>query len=83
MMSDYNPTAYLVRVLNKTSGYGDYLTLKHVLLQAQQDAAIQVGEYWISRRGEDYWIEHESGEGMQVFRVNFEKLISDFYKQEF
>ena len=63
--------------------YGDYLTLKHELLQAQQDAAIQVGEYWISRRGEEYWIEHESGEGMQVFRVNFEKLISDFYKQEF
>lgn len=45
---------------------------------------ISVGEYTITHDSDgDYWIEHKSGEGMQVFKVNFEKLISDYYKSEF
>ncbi len=48
------------------------------------DELLHVGEYLITRLDSgDYWIEHESGEGMQVFRLNFEKLIADYYKSEF
>ncbi len=44
---------------------------------------LDVGKYIITRYYEDYWIENESGEGMQVFKHNFEKLIDDYYKSEF
>lgn len=45
---------------------------------------LYVGPYRITQFGEDdFWIEHESGEGMQVFKVNFERLIDEFYKAEF
>jgi len=46
---------------------------------------LYVGEYRITLFGDngDFWIEHESGEGMQVFKVNFERLIDEFYKAEF
>lgn len=45
---------------------------------------IVVGDYTISRYGdEDYWIERSSGEGMQVFKLNLEKLIADYYASEF
>ena len=46
-----------------------------------------VGIYTISNYpvGEqcDYWIENSSGEGMQVFKVNFEKCIDELFKSEF
>ncbi len=50
-----------------------------------EDELLIVGEYEIRRfnGGEDYWIEHESGEGMQVFCKNFEKIIEDYFKSEF
>ena len=45
---------------------------------------IIVGQYTITKyKNGDFWISHESGEGMQVFRINFEKLIDEFYKAEF
>lgn len=46
-----------------------------------RDEGLIVGKYTITHdRDGDYWIEHESGEGMQVFKVNFETLIDEFYK---
>jgi hypothetical protein len=37
---------------------------------------LSVGDYWISRmESGDYWIGKENGEGMQVFREDFERLI--------
>ena len=43
-----------------------------------------VGEYTITRFNNDsYWIEHEFGEGMQVFEHNLIHLIDKFYKEEF
>lgn len=46
---------------------------------------LYVGDYRITHFGEDgdFWIGHKSGEGMQVFRVAFERLIDNFYKDEF
>ena len=45
---------------------------------------ITVGDYTITHDlNGDYWIGHKSREGMQVFRLNFEKLISVYYKAEF
>ena len=43
----------------------------------------QIGEFYIGRFGKDFWIEHESGEGMQVSKDRMEKLIADFYKENF
>lgn len=44
----------------------------------------EIGKYTISQMSdESYWIEHESGEGMQVKAVVMEKLIDDFYKEAF
>jgi len=49
-----------------------------------KEEVLTVGEYTITRYNDnDYWIEHETGEGMQVFAHNFEKLIDEFYKEEF
>lgn len=46
---------------------------------------LYVGDYRITPFGEegDFWIGHKGGEGMQVFKVNFERLIDEFYKNEF
>jgi hypothetical protein len=45
---------------------------------------LTVGKYTITHYyDDDYWIEEDDGEGMQVFAHNFEKLIDDFYKEEF
>ena len=44
---------------------------------------LTVGDYVISPYGDDFWIQHKSGEGMQVFRANFEKLIDEHYRSEF
>ena len=36
---------------------------------------LRVGKYLITKIYDgDFWIEHDSGEGMQVFRLNFERL---------
>ena len=42
---------------------------------------LHVGKYLITPFGSygDFWIEHESGEGIQVRKIAFEKLISEFY----
>ena len=43
-----------------------------------------IGKYTITRyRDNDYWIEEEGGEGMQVFEKNFIDLINKFYEEEF
>lgn len=48
------------------------------------DEGLTVGDYFIRHSFDgDYWIEHKSGEGMQVFKDNFEKLIADYYRSEF
>ena len=45
---------------------------------------ISVGEYTITHdKNGDYWIGHKSGEGMQVFKLNFENMIDEYYKSEF
>lgn len=45
---------------------------------------LQIGDYYIARWSNgDFWVEHESGEGMQVKRRQMEKLISDFYRENF
>jgi hypothetical protein len=45
---------------------------------------IEVGEYTITHDPcGDYWIGHKSGEGMQVYKHNFERMIDDYYKSEF
>ena len=45
---------------------------------------IQIGTFYLARRNDGtYWIEHESGEGMRVSRAAMEKLIADFYKENF
>ena len=43
---------------------------------------LQIGEFYIGKRGDSYWIEHESGEGMQTGKA-FEKAIAEFYKENF
>ena len=48
------------------------------------EECFRVGDYWLHKFGEqDYWIEHASGEGMQVRREVMEKLIEDFYCENF
>ena len=44
-----------------------------------------VGDYKLSLFNEegDVWIEHASGEGIQVFRRDFEELIDFYYKNNF
>jgi hypothetical protein len=45
---------------------------------------LSVGDYWISRmESGDYWIGKENGEGMQVFREDFERLIDSVYRNGF
>lgn len=45
--------------------------------------AMQVGEYTVSAYGDDFWIENSAGEGMQVFKLNFERLVGAYFKSEF
>ena len=45
---------------------------------------LTIGEYTILPfHEEDFWIEKANGEGMQIFKINMEKLIDDFFKSEF
>lgn len=49
----------------------------------KKDEILTVGEYTITRFNEDdYWIENETGEGMQIFAYNFEQFIDSFFKSE-
>ena len=51
---------------------------------SKESELLTVGEYAItSYNSEDYWIENEAGEGMQVFRANFERFIDDLFRSEF
>jgi hypothetical protein len=55
------------------------------LVSGTSTQELYVGPYRITPFGKDgdFWIEHESGEGMQVFKINFERLIDELYKTEF
>ncbi len=45
---------------------------------------VQIGDYAIGQVSDGgFWIEHESGEGMHVAKTRMEKLIRDFYKENF
>jgi len=46
---------------------------------------IQIGDYTLSyyHDGNDYWLEHNSGEGTQVHQKDMETLINAFYKKVF
>ena len=45
---------------------------------------IRVGQYKISRFGNDaFLIQHKDGEGMEVSAEKLEKLIDEFFKEEF
>lgn len=59
------------------------MTLNCDMINNNINESLVVGEYIITRYNEDYWIENESGEGMQVFKYNFEKLIDEYFKSEF
>src|SRR3990170_2841436 len=73
---------------DQDGGYGEYYAA-HIRKRgtARTDGTglerITVGDYTITHDlNGDYWIGHKSGEGMQVFRLNFEKLISVYYNAE-
>ena len=53
------------------------------MAETAQDEMITIGKYTISRYENDYWIEEEGGEGMQVFEKNMIDLIDRFYQEEF
>jgi len=54
-----------------TNSAGTYLVFK-------------VGEYEITEYSQDsLWIQHESGEGMEVGKREFEKLIDEYYQETF
>ena len=45
---------------------------------------IIVGDYSITHQSDgNYWIQHQSGEGMQTTSLKLGKLIDDFYCAEF
>lgn len=47
---------------------------------------LEIGQYIIRKYmglGGGYWVEHESGEGMQVPAHSLEELIDKFYKENF
>lgn len=57
--------------------------LRHVDIVGIDHQRLTVGPYTITRHGDDYWIQHASGEGMHVVRAHFEGLIDEYYKREF
>ena len=51
---------------------------------APVSSVLVVGDFTIRPYGAgDYWIERAGGEGMQVFAINFERLIRDYFESEF
>lgn len=53
------------------------------LQKALDSRCVKVGEYYIGNHpAGGYWIEHESGEGMQGGQ-HFEDVIHDYYRQNF
>lgn len=45
---------------------------------------ITIGDYKINRfESGDYWIYHKSGEGMEVSSEMLEKMLKDFYEENF
>jgi hypothetical protein len=45
---------------------------------------IETNSFTITDRGDgSFWIERPDGEGMQVSKDVFEKLIAEFYKENF
>lgn len=44
---------------------------------------ITIGNYSIHKTQYGYWIEHESGEGMEVKHEIMERAIEEFYKAHF
>lgn len=49
--------------------------------KAGEKVEIQIGDYWISKyeRKDAIWIEHKSGEGMQITADHFDRI----YKENF
>ena len=52
------------------------------------EVTIRIGQFEITQRGpENYWIRHESGEGMEISSEEslnaFKKAIDDFYNKYF
>lgn len=43
----------------------------------------KVGDYYLHYFGNDYWIEADNGEGMQVSKAVLEKMIADYYRENF
>lgn len=47
-------------------------------------AALHIGDFYLGPATDGgFWIEHESGEGMHVRKEIMEKLIADFYRENF
>lgn len=45
---------------------------------------IEFGEYQLTRYDdESWWMEHKDGEGMQIPDSNLEKLLQDYFKENF
>lgn len=45
---------------------------------------LHVGDISISKRNDGtFWLEHDSGEGMQTTEAIFAKAIKDFYRENF
>ena len=44
---------------------------------------IMVGPYTVTRSGEGFWIEHDSGEGMQVSEGFMCRVIADIFNESF
>lgn len=56
-------------------------TLPNMPLPSRQ--YFKVGDKYLHYFGDDYWIEDESGEGMQVPKKVLEKMIADYYREHF
>ena len=59
-------------------------TLPKMPMADYERMSMKIGDYylWHATDGQ-FWIEHESGEGMHVSRKTMEKLIRDFYLENF
>lgn len=50
----------------------------------EDEFTLTIGEYTLTSFDEDsLWLEHESGEGMQVWNNDFEALIDNHFKENF
>lgn len=57
------------RITDFLAGTGEHITVGHYEIRKLRDGS--------------FWFEHESGEGTQISRSSFERLIEDFYDECF